>query len=91
MPHQSNGNMMERKRIPLPKTIIFGLLLSYLAAGGMALSAIWYANYVDRQSNQQWCTLIVGVDDAYQEAPATNRSGKRVAESIHKLRNDFGC
>lgn len=75
----------------IPKGVMYALIVSYVCALVSAIIAIQYANYVDRQSNQQWCTLIVSVDDAYQESPATNPSGKRVAESIHKLRTDFGC
>jgi len=80
-----------RRRLPISRGALYGLIATYVSSILMVAVAIWYANYVDRQSNRQWCELIVSIDDAYSGAPATNPSGKKVAEEFHRLRTQFAC
>ena len=50
-----------------------------------------YTNYVDTESNRQWCSLIVFIDKVNSKNPPPTEEGKQYAAYIHKLTVDFGC
>lgn len=57
----------------------------------VAAVSVQYANYVDRKSNQRWCELLSTLDEAYRATPPRTEPGKKVAEDIVRLRQEFGC
>lgn len=44
-----------------------------------------------RKSEQQWCTIIGTLDEAYQINPPTTPLGQRLATQMHLLYGNFGC
>jgi hypothetical protein len=75
----------------LPRKILYGLIVSYVSALAIAGMSIQYSNYVNTESNQRWCDLLVLLDDTYSATPSQNETRKRVAAEIHRLRIDFEC
>lgn len=63
------------------------MMCAFLAAGASML----YANRVARESNRQWCDIVVTMDDSYRQTPPQTPAGRKFADAIAKLRNDFGC
>lgn len=80
---------MNEKRIN--RSSWYSLIVSFLSSVVVAVVAIFYAGYVDKQSNQKLCGMVVSVDDAFKEAPSTGPSGQKVAAAFKKLRADFEC
>lgn len=75
--------------------IIALLIVIVLAVG---VNSIVYANYVGRRSEDQgrqniqnFCTLMIVLDDAYQAATPTTEVGKKVRDAVHTLRIQLGC
>ena len=77
--------------IGIPKSFLYYLVVSFVSALVMTLVAVVYANYVDNRSNQRWCGIVSTMDEVYREEPPTLDTGKRLAEEIKKLKNDFRC
>jgi hypothetical protein len=67
------------------------IIVAYMTSTVFGIGAIQYANYVDSQSNQQWCQLLNVLDSAYTSQPPRTPTGKVVAMKIHELRSDFDC
>ncbi|MFG3418753.1 hypothetical protein [Micromonospora sp. NPDC048063] len=64
-----------------------GFVCAFLAAA----SAMVYANRVARDSERKWCSLIATMDDAYRTTPPQTPAGRKIANDIRRLRNDFHC
>lgn len=86
--------MTDERIFVIPKrravlAIVTALIVLFI---GM-LASFQYANYVNRQSNQKWCGIIVLFDDTYKEAPPPSDAGKKFAVEFSKLRNapDYNC
>lgn len=73
------------------RRIIYAVLAAYLSIVIGAGVTLWYANYINRDSNQRWCDLLSTLDSAYSSTPPTTELGRRVAQSIDNLRRDFEC
>jgi hypothetical protein len=56
----------------------------------VALNVI-YTNRVAAQSNKQWCSIIVTLDNSYRKTPPASETGKKIASDMHRLRDEFKC
>lgn len=75
--------------------IIVCLMVAVMVVG---VNSIVYANYIGRkaeqhaqQNVQDFCTLMIVLDDAYQSAAPTTPVGQRVRDAVHLLRRQLGC
>lgn len=82
---------MTKRRYTFDKRTVYMLVVIFASAMLAAASAIWYAGYVDRKSNQRWCGLVVRLDNTYQGATPTTELGRDIANEFKQLRHDFGC
>jgi hypothetical protein len=84
---------MLRTRIPIP--IAYILIVLLVVVGGMFVFGTVYvkrtAEAATRESNQQWCELIVTLDDTYRSVPATTPTGRVIAFEMGQLRKAFNC
>lgn len=78
-------------RTPIPKSIWYSVIASYVSGILITISMFVYTNYIDDQSNRRWCTIVVTLDDTYKQTPPLTEVGKKIAESIHDLRIEFDC
>lgn len=83
--------MEQRQRTPIPRSILWSVMISYIASIAIGASSLLYANYVDRQSNQKWCSVLVPLDTPYTQAPPQSELGRKIAQAMHQLKIDFGC
>lgn len=74
-----------------PRSWIIAWLTSFICMMALTGTAIQYANYVDRKSNQRWCGLFLILDDAYSATPPQNEAGRKLAQEIAQLVRDFEC
>lgn len=81
---------MENKK-PVNRGVIYAVLFSLGFSIIAAVVCIVYTGVVDRESNQQWCALVVLLDDTYSRTPPTTEVGRQVAQTMHTLRNRFEC
>ena len=70
---------------------LYGLILLFFTVIAVGINSIWYANHVQRQNNQKWCSLVSTMDDAYRQQPPTSPTGRKIAADMHALRREFGC
>lgn len=79
--------------VAVPRRVIVALIVVFLSVVAVGAGSMLYADYVNRESNQRWCGLVVTLDDAYRQSPQqpTTPIGKRIAEEMRKLRDGFGC
>jgi hypothetical protein len=75
----------------LPRAYVYSLIMTYVSCVVIAVGAVLYANYVDRNSNRQWCDLVVPLDQAYTSQVPTTELGRTVARAIHRIRDSFEC
>jgi hypothetical protein len=69
----------------------YALLIAFVSSLVMGVVAVQYANHVDRQSNQQWCEIVVTLDETYDKQPPQSESGKVIAREMKRMRHDFDC
>lgn len=73
----------------------YALLVSFLACIFVAVACVWYTNVTtesaQRRSDLRWCALLDNLHNTYQETPPQTEAGKRQAEEIARLRDQFGC
>jgi hypothetical protein len=65
------------------------MFASMAVMGGVSLLMV-------RRSEQKFCALIVAQDDGYNApvpagTPPLTERGRRIAEAIHRLRQDLAC
>jgi len=72
------------------KLTMFVVCLLVFTAGGFYY-ANWKAERTAREGDQRWCSLLSTMDSAYQEAPPTTPTGKKLAADIHGLHESFQC
>jgi hypothetical protein len=70
--------------------VMFVLTLIVFTGSGFYY-ANWKAERTARDNNRRWCSLLTTMDDAYQSAPPSTATGKRLAEEIHSLHEGFNC
>lgn len=85
--------MTERRFIyATPKRLYTAWAISFVCMLGLTGASIQYANYVDRKSNQNWCELIVDLDERYKRLPPdATPEAKEFAETINALRRNLEC
>lgn len=44
-----------------------------------------------RESERQWCELLITLDNAYNKTPPRSSNAVNVAQEIHRLRLKFEC
>lgn len=95
---------VSKSRRPLTREdkLAYGLLMSFVSSLMVAMIAIWYAGHVAkeaearanenaRRSAQAWCEVVMTMNKAYDEAPPTTPTGKKLATDMRKLQDDLGC
>jgi hypothetical protein len=73
------------------KWLLYSLLTAALSSLAMGIVSIEYSNYAIRKNQQQWCDVVVTLDDAYKRTPPQTPAGQRLAEEMARLRSDFNC
>lgn len=78
------------------------MLISFTSALFVSIGGVFYTGITQEKNNEvihqqqvdnnrQWCELLIPLDKAYSSTPPATELGRKVAESIHKLHNNFGC
>ncbi len=70
---------------------LYSIVVLFLVSLSLAFGNFVYTNHVDNSSNQQWCSLVSTLDDAYKQNPPQTATGQKVALEIYNLRVNFGC
>ena len=81
---------MAKKPLPL----LWSLLIAFVSVLAVTISGIVYTNYVARENNRQWCSVLIAIDQAYEQVrdnPNASAAGKHIAEEFHRLRLEFHC
>ena len=73
------------------RSLVWTLLAALLSAVAVSVSGVVYTGITTNNNNQKWCELLTTLDGAYKSLPPATELGRKVAESIHKLRNNFEC
>lgn len=69
------------RRLIYPAIIVF---VSMFAAVGISIAYTYY-------SNQNWCDIVVGLDDRYQNLTTADPDAIKFAGQIHTIRHKFHC
>lgn len=82
---------MKNHRLTLAYALtgLFVVMIVAIVGGALFMKAT--AVNATRESEQKWCAMVVTLDNAYQESPPQNPTGKKVAAEIARLRHDFRC
>lgn len=86
--------MTEKKTVNVvvvKKRLMYLVVITLITAMISPLGTIVYTNYVDRKNRQEWCELIVTIDDAYTANPPENETAERFADLMHRRRESLGC
>lgn len=75
----------------VPRKLVITWLSSTLAMVVLILALFQYINYVQRQSDQRWCGMVVMFDNNYKTSPPPSALGQNIAKEFTKLRSEFGC
>ena len=75
----------ERWRWVYPLVAVF---VSMFVAVGLNIA---YTSYKVHQDEQNWCEVVVSVDDGYQKTPPVTDAGRAFASSMHRLRERLNC
>lgn len=78
-------------RAPIPRRILWSLVVSYVVSIALGVNALLYANHVDNQSNHNWCEVIDPLNIAYTQAPPQTELGRQIAIAFRHLKDEFGC
>jgi hypothetical protein len=80
---------------PKDRKLIWTMITALTSAVIAAVSSIVYTGVSISNNNERWCDLLSPLNSAYNSGdPATapqTELGRKVAASIHKLSNEFGC
>lgn len=77
--------------IMVPRRLMYTWVAVTLVLFISILSSFQYANYVDRESNKQWCSVISLFNQAYRENPPPSELGKKIAAGMLVLQQKFSC
>lgn len=77
--------------ILVPRKAVVAIVTIFVCLMAGTITSFQYANYVDRKSNGQWCELVVALNDSYVEIPPTTDLGKRIANALLDLNQEFKC
>lgn len=83
--------MDDKSRVPIPRSVLYSVVLSYICSIAITAGALVYMRHVDNESNSQWCSLVVTLDDTYTQNPPASEVGRKIAQSMHNLRSNFKC
>jgi hypothetical protein len=91
--HRVISDTLERQRPGWYRwvAVIASSLGFSLAAIGVSKVAIDREQQAREIADKRWCTIIVTLDDAYEETPPQTPAGQNVARAIKGLRGDLGC
>lgn len=67
------------------------MITALASAVFVSVAGVIYTGISTANNNQQWCELLITLDSAYSSSPPQTELGKKVAESINRLRENFGC
>ena len=78
---------------------VMAVLLSSLMTGVAAVAISLHSQaeserdllQAQRESQRQFCDIVIAQDDAWSETTPTTVTGQRVAAAIAKLRRDLDC
>lgn len=73
------------------KNLIRMLITTFFSIIIMAVVGITYTGQSIEKNNQKWCDLLTTLDSTYTSLPPTSELGRKVARSIHNLKEDYGC
>lgn len=92
---------MPREHLRRPMTGYQGLVVLIvavsLAAASLAISLRANQRSEERErqarhaSEQAWCSIIITMDDRYQQTPPTTAAGRNMAAGIANLRSTLRC
>jgi len=57
----------------------------------VAVAMVFYINYVQRQSDQRWCSVMATLDDAYSSGTPTTPIGVKLARDIKTRHRELHC
>jgi len=77
--------------IMVPRKLIIAWLTTSSVIFIGVLASFQYANYVDRQSNQRLCGVVVLSNEVYKANPPKTVLGQKIAAAMEKLQNDYSC
>jgi hypothetical protein len=69
----------------------YAVLISFIACVAVAMGSVAYTGYVQRRSDQRWCSLLTQLTDAQRGSPPATESGRRFAAELERLRREFRC
>lgn len=69
----------------------YAIVVACVSSLAVGIAAIQYADHVDRKSNQQWCEVVITLDNAYTQNPPQTEAGQVLARAMKRMRHDFGC
>lgn len=69
----------------------WALLAVFISCLAMMAGSLIYANSVARESAQQWCSIVITLDDAYRQTPPQTAVGQNLASEIAQLRQSLEC
>lgn len=67
----------------------YAIVVLFLTTGIGLGTTLVYASQIDRNSNKEWCELLMELDDAYSTTPPTTELGRKVATAINHLHEKF--
>lgn len=76
---------------PMTIQLWWAMLALFITCLLLTVGSLIYANNVARKSVQQWCNVVVTLDDAYRQAPPQTPTGKKLAAEMHDLRVKLDC
>ena len=78
----------------MSRVALYALGAVYVCLVAIVIAGILYTNYVNQRNNHRWCSVLVSIDDAFQQVsnnPTSTPAGRHIAEEFHRLRIDFEC
>ena len=85
---QEEANRLRRKQ--WRNLVMFVVTLFVFTVSGIYY-ANWKAERTAREGERRWCSLLGTMDSAYQEAPPSTPTGRKLAADIHELHEGFQC
>lgn len=81
-----------------PKKFMVAWIISFVSMLGLTGASMQYANHAvqqqniqERESDRQWCDLIVFYTDYYREQPPRTDTQKRQQALMERRRTELGC
>jgi hypothetical protein len=75
----------------MTRRVWVALVTVFITCLAMNVGSLIYANNVARRSAQQWCSVVITIDDSYKDVPPQTPVGKKLAGEMHELRTKLEC